>query len=61
MDMAVTDGPLWAWLVSPKGFTAIAHAYWMNCTSLWLDIGGGLLIAEPFRPGSRRPFGRICS
>jgi uncharacterized protein len=45
MDMAVTQGPLWKRITSPKGLTAIAHYYWMDWASLWLDIALGLLIA----------------
>jgi len=45
MDMAVTGGPLWKRIRSPKGITAISHYYWMDWASLWLDIALGLLIA----------------
>jgi uncharacterized membrane protein YraQ (UPF0718 family) len=45
MDMAVTEGPLWRRVFSPKGITAISHYYWMDWASLWFDIGLGLLIA----------------
>jgi uncharacterized membrane protein YraQ (UPF0718 family) len=45
MDMAVTEGPLLQRIFSPKGRTAISHVFVMNWASLWVDIGGGLLIA----------------
>jgi uncharacterized membrane protein YraQ (UPF0718 family) len=45
MDMAVTEGPLLERLISDKGLTAIAQAYWMNWASLGFDIAVGLLIA----------------
>src|SRR3989440_9244352 len=45
MDMAVTEGSLWARIRSPKGFTAISHYFVMDWASVWTDIGIGLLIA----------------
>jgi uncharacterized protein len=45
MDMSVTEGPLLRRISSPRGFTAIAHSYWMDWAAIWKDIFGGLLIA----------------
>jgi len=45
MDVAVTDGPFLARLFSPRGFTAIAHAFYMDLNALYTDIGLGFLIA----------------
>ncbi len=45
MDMAVTEGPLLRRLVSPKALTAISHYFYMDVTSLWLDLTIGLLVA----------------
>ena len=45
MDMAVTEGTLLQRVSSAKGFTAISHYFVMNWVSLWVDVGGGLLIA----------------
>src|SRR6184192_1939669 len=45
MDMSVTEGPFLARLFSPRGLTAISHNFWMDVTSVWTDIGLGLLIA----------------
>src|SRR3977135_168533 len=45
MDMSVTEGPLWQRITSPRGLTAISHYFVMDWASVWLDIGGGLLIA----------------
>jgi len=45
MDMAVTEGPLLKRLFSASGFTAVSQSFWMDVTSLWTDIGLGLLIA----------------
>jgi uncharacterized protein len=45
MDMAVTEGPLLRRLVSPKALTAISHYFYMDVTSLWLDLLIGLLVA----------------
>jgi uncharacterized membrane protein YraQ (UPF0718 family) len=45
MDMSV-DGPtILARLVSAKGFTAIAHFFYMDWASLWFDLALGLVIA----------------
>jgi uncharacterized membrane protein YraQ (UPF0718 family) len=45
MDMSVHEGTLWQRATSDKGRTAISHFFVMDWASLWLDIGGGLLIA----------------
>ncbi len=45
MDMAVTEGTLLQRISSAKGLTAISHYFVMNWVSLWVEIGGGLLIA----------------
>jgi uncharacterized protein len=45
MDMSVAEGTLWRRLTSARGLTAISHYFVMDWASVWLDIGGGLLIA----------------
>jgi hypothetical protein len=46
MDMSVTEGgSLWRRITSPQGLTAISHYFVMDWASVWMDIGGGLLIA----------------
>src|SRR5205807_2040663 len=45
MDMSVHEGTIWQRMTSEKGRTAISHFFVMDWASLWLDIGGGLLIA----------------
>ena len=45
MDMSVTEGPFLRRLFSGRGLTAISHNFWMDVTSVWTDIGLGLLIA----------------
>lgn len=45
MDMSLHDGTIWQRMTSRKGRTAISHFFVMDWASLWLDIGGGLLIA----------------
>lgn len=46
MDMAVKgSGSTWCKLLSAQGFTATAHFFVMDWVSLWVDLGGGLLIA----------------
>src|SRR5438128_3813685 len=45
MDMSVTEGPFLRRLLSRRGLTAISHNFWMDVTSVWTDIGLGLLIA----------------
>src|SRR2546421_3381506 len=45
MDMSGTEGPLLKRLFSPQAFTAISHYFFMDLSSLYLDMGGGFLIA----------------
>src|SRR5437763_14916052 len=45
MDMSVTEGPFLRRLFSGRGLTAISHNFWGDVTSVWTDIGLGLLIA----------------
>jgi uncharacterized membrane protein YraQ (UPF0718 family) len=45
MDMSVTDGPLLQRAVSGPALTAIAHYFFMNIYSLWMDLVLGFLIA----------------
>jgi uncharacterized membrane protein YraQ (UPF0718 family) len=45
MDMSVTEGPFLKRLFSGQGLTAISHNFWGDVTSVWTDIGLGLLIA----------------
>jgi uncharacterized membrane protein YraQ (UPF0718 family) len=45
MDMSITEGPFLKRLLSGGGLTAISHNFWMDVTSVWTDIGLGLLIA----------------
>jgi uncharacterized protein len=45
MDMSITDGPFLERLFSGRGLTAISHNFWADVTSVWTDIGLGLLIA----------------
>lgn len=45
MDMSVHEGTVRQRIFSARGQTAISHFFVMDWASLWLDIGGGLLIA----------------
>jgi uncharacterized protein len=45
MDMSITEGPFLKRLLSGRGLTSISHNFWMDVTSVWTDIGLGLLIA----------------
>src|SRR6202023_1131658 len=45
MDMSITEGPFLKRLFSGRGLTAISHNFWGDVTSVWTDIGIGLLIA----------------
>ena len=45
MDMAITEGTFLRRLFSGRAFTAISHNFWSDVTSVWTDIGLGLLIA----------------
>ena len=45
MDMSLHEGTIWQRMTSAKGRTAISHFFVMDWVSVWIDIGGGLLIA----------------
>jgi hypothetical protein len=45
MDMSINDGPFLSRLFSGRAFTAIAHSYFMDLSSLWQDLLIGFLIA----------------
>jgi uncharacterized protein len=45
MDMSITEGPFLARLFSPRAFTAISHYFYMDVSSLYVDLGLGFLIA----------------
>jgi len=45
MDMSIGEGPFWRRLLSGRGLTLVSHNFWMEVTSVWTDIGLGLLIA----------------
>jgi uncharacterized membrane protein YraQ (UPF0718 family)/YHS domain-containing protein len=45
MDVSITDGPFLSRLFSPRAFTAISHAFFMDLNALYMDIGLGFLIA----------------
>lgn len=46
MDMSVTEGgSIWKRIASARGLTAISHYFVMDWLAVWMDIGGGLLIA----------------
>ena len=45
MEMSITDGPFLSRLFSPRGFTAIAHTFFMDLNAVYVDIGVGFLIA----------------
>jgi uncharacterized membrane protein YraQ (UPF0718 family) len=45
MDMSVTEGSILSRITSPRGFTAISHAFVMDWAAVWKDVAGGLLIA----------------
>src|SRR5260370_5432051 len=45
MDVSVTDGPFLSRIISPRGFTAISHAFYMDLNALYVDLGLGFLIA----------------
>jgi uncharacterized protein len=46
MDMSIRErGSLPHRLRSPEGFTAVANHFVMDWAAVWVDIGGGLLIA----------------
>ena len=45
MDVSITDGPFLSRLFSPRAFTAISHAFFMDLNALYVDLGLGFLIA----------------
>jgi uncharacterized protein len=45
MDMSLHEGTIWQRMTSKEGRTAISHFFVMDWVSVWMDIGGGLLIA----------------
>src|ERR1700736_4905599 len=45
MDMSVHGGTIWQRMTSDKGRTAISHFFVMDWVMIWIDLGGGLLIA----------------
>jgi uncharacterized membrane protein YraQ (UPF0718 family)/YHS domain-containing protein len=45
MDMSITDGPFLSRLFSPRAFTAIAHAFFLDLQAIYVDLGLGFLIA----------------
>jgi uncharacterized protein len=45
MDMSIHEGTIWQRMCSSKGRTAISHFFVMDWVMIWIDLGGGLLIA----------------
>jgi len=45
MDVSITDGPFLSRIFSPRGFTAISHAFYMDLNAIYVDLGLGFLIA----------------
>jgi uncharacterized membrane protein YraQ (UPF0718 family) len=45
MDMSIHEGTVWQRMFSDKGRTAISHFFVMDWVMIWIDLGGGLLIA----------------
>ena len=45
MDMSIHEGTIWQRIFSSKGRTAISHFFVMDWVMIWIDLGGGLLIA----------------
>jgi uncharacterized protein len=45
MDMSIHEGTIWQRMFSRKGRTAISHFFVMDWVMIWIDLGGGLLIA----------------
>jgi uncharacterized membrane protein YraQ (UPF0718 family) len=46
MDMSVRrEGPFWRRLVSPDGFTSVAHVFVMEWAAIWRDLVIGLVVA----------------
>ena len=45
LDMSIHEGTVWQRMFSDKGRTAISHFFVMDWVMIWIDLGGGLLIA----------------
>jgi uncharacterized membrane protein YraQ (UPF0718 family) len=45
MDMSIHEGTIWQRMFSDRGRTAISHFFVMDWVMIWIDLGGGLLIA----------------
>jgi uncharacterized protein len=45
MDMSIHEGTIWQRMFSSKGRTVISHFFVMDWVMIWIDLGGGLLIA----------------
>jgi uncharacterized membrane protein YraQ (UPF0718 family) len=45
MDMAVTEGPFFRRLFSPRGRTAVSHYFVMDWAAVWKDIALGLVLS----------------
>jgi uncharacterized membrane protein YraQ (UPF0718 family) len=45
MDMAVTQGPFFRRLFSPRGRTAVSHYFVMDWAAVWKDIALGLVLS----------------
>jgi uncharacterized protein len=45
MDMSIHEGTIWQRMFSRQGRTAISHFFVMDWVMIWIDLGGGLLIA----------------
>jgi len=56
MDMSITEGPFLKRLFSGRGLTAISQNFWGDVTSVWTDIGLGLLIAGALAAWVPTPF-----
>jgi len=59
MDMSIHEGTIWQRMTSDRGRTAISHFFVMDWASLWLDIGGGLLIAGALAAWVPKDFWRV--
>ena len=45
MDMSIHEGTIWQRMFSDRGRTVISHFFVMDWVMIWIDLGGGLLIA----------------
>jgi uncharacterized protein len=45
MDMSIHERTVWQRIFSEKGRTTISHFFVMDWVMIWIDLGGGLLIA----------------